>query len=425
MTSIPLHEPWYKNAIIYAVDISRFMDSDGDGSGDFQGLTQQLDYISELGVTCIWLLPFYPSPFKDNGYDIQNYYGIDPRLGTFDDFLTFLKKAGERSLRVMLDMVFNHTSDTHPWFIAARHDVSSHFRDYYSWTKHPPPVPAGKGNIFPGEEKSVWTVIDEYDDRVLIGEIYLPIDELVTYYGDANSEAHLPFNFLLINAPWDAEHIRRVIDKYEASLPPGAWPNWVLGNHDQSRIASRIGDAQARIAAMLLLTLRGTPTMYYGDEIGMHDVVIPQDKIVDPRERQCPGLGLGRDPQRTPMQWSGESNAGFTKGEPWLPIVSDFHNCNVENLRNDPHSILWLYKRLIGVRQSEPALAVGQYAPLDIAPPLFGYLRQDSRDAFAIILNFANEPQMYHSRRTAERGSIVLSTLDPEVLKWRMEVRYV
>src|SRR6185369_17017347 len=133
----------------------------------------------------------------------------------------------------------------------------------------------------------------------------------------------LPFNFMLLSAPWHAATIAKLIADYEAALPPGGWPNWVLGNHDRPRIASRVGAAQARLAAMLLLTLRGTPTLYYGDEIGMHDVAIPPERIQDPVERNVPGCGLGRDPQRTPMQWSAARNAGFTQAEPWLPVAED------------------------------------------------------------------------------------------------------
>src|SRR5687768_12175018 len=161
-------------------------------------------------------------------------------------------------------------------------------------------------------------LLDAYPERVLIGEIYLPVERLVQYYGAAPSGemsgAHLPFNFQLLSAPWDARHLARLIAEYERLLPAGAWPNWVLGNHDRPRIASRVGAAQARVAAMLLLTLRGTPTLYYGDELGMEGVAIPSHLAQDPWERRQPGLGLGRDPSRTPMQWDCSLHAGFTKG---------------------------------------------------------------------------------------------------------------
>src|ERR1043166_76709 len=190
-------------------------------------------------------------------------------------------------------------------------------------------------------------LLDEYRDRVLIGEIYLPIERLVKYYGARLEGAHLPFNFQLVQAPWDAAHIARLIEEYERALPEGAWPNWVLGNHDQHRIASRVGRAQARGAAMLLFTLRGTPTLYYGDEIGMRDVEIPAALVRDPFERNVPGRGLGRDPERTPMQWSAEAQAGFTRAAPWLPIAADYREVNVETQDGDAHSMLPLYRRLI------------------------------------------------------------------------------
>jgi alpha-glucosidase len=254
-------------------------------------------------------------------------------------------------------------------------------------------------------------VLDTYEQRVLIGEIYLPIDELVTYYGNTNAEAHLPFNFQLIHTPWDAAHVRRVVDKYEGSLPQGAWPNWVLGNHDQHRIASRIGPEQARIAAMLLLTLRGTPTLYYGEELGMPDVPIPKHRTADPRERRSPGIGLGRDPERTPMQWSAAANAAFSSADPWLPVAADHATCNVEVERNDPDSMLSLYRRLIAVRQSEPALAIGHYAPHEVEPPLLGYLRRYRDQAFLVLLNFSGEPREHHQEEQYS-GQVEISTID-------------
>ena len=207
-------------------------------------------------------------------------------------------------------------------------------------------------------------VVEEYDDRMLVGEIYLPVERLMAYYGASGQGAHLPFNFQLIRLPWKAKEIATAVERYEGLLPSYAWPNWVLGNHDKPRIATRAGAVQARVAAMLLLTLRGTPTMYYGDEIGMHDVAIPFHRVQDPFEKNVPGLGLGRDPVRTPMQWSDGMAAGFTTGAPWLPIADDFSMNNVAVLRDDPRSILTLYHRLIGLRRAEPALSVGAYSAL-------------------------------------------------------------
>src|SRR5205085_3716774 len=166
-------------------------------------------------------------------------------------------------------------------------------------------------------------------------------------YGEGGSGVHMPFNFQLITMPWNARTISQAIQHYEQSLPSYGWPNWVLGNHDNPRIASRVGSAQARVAAMMLLTLRGTPTMYYGDEIGMADVCIPKEAVQDPFEKNVPGMGLGRDPERTPMQWDQGPGAGFTAGTPWLPLAQDYRTVNVRAQRGDPKSILSLYRRLI------------------------------------------------------------------------------
>ena len=156
-----------------------------------------------------------------------------------------------------------------------------------------------------------------------------------------------------------------MIANYEAALPPGGWPNWVLGNHDRPRVATKRGQAQARVAAMLLLTLRGTPTLYYGDELGLSDVAIPPAQVQDPRELREPGLGLGRDPVRTPMPWDESQNAGFTTASPWLPLNADWPMRNVAQMRAEPHSILTLYRRLLAARRAHPALSIGHFALLD------------------------------------------------------------
>jgi alpha-glucosidase len=253
-------------------------------------------------------------------------------------------------------------------------------------------------------------LVDQYEDRVLIGEIYLPVERLVQYYGADLGGVHIPFNFQLLLAKWHARDIARVIGEYEAALPEHGWPNWVLGNHDRPRIASRIGPAQARLAAMLLLTLRGTPTLYYGDEIGMHDVEIPPEKVQDPFEKNVPGRGLGRDPQRTPMQWSAEKNAGFTTGEPWLPIAEDYTRVNVEVERDDPVSMLTLYAQLIKVRRGESALEVGQFEPMEADGDLLTYVRRDRKSAFLIALNLGPQPQAVNFSNKASAGRITLST---------------
>ena len=255
-------------------------------------------------------------------------------------------------------------------------------------------------------------LIDEYKDRVLIGEIYLPTERLVQYYGTDLTGLHVPFNFQLVLAKWDARHIAQLIADYEAALPAGGWPNWVLGNHDQPRIASRVGAAQARVTAMLLLTLRGTPTLYYGDEIGMHDVAIPLEKLRDPVEKNVPGHGLGRDPERTPLQWSAEKNAGFTAGEPWLPVAEDYAEVNVKSQREDPGSILTLYRRLIRLRRGAPALQVGRFEPVTTEGDVLAYFRRAGQreSGFLIALNLGPREHVLHREEAAWDGTITLST---------------
>jgi alpha-glucosidase len=264
--------------------------------------------------------------------------------------------------------------------------------------------------------KRMRRLVDGYGDRVLIGEIYLPIEKLVTYYGPELQGAHLPFNFQLVSARWSARDLAKMISEYESALPEGAWPNWVLGNHDQHRIATRVGPRQARVAAMLLLTLRGTPTLYYGDEIGMRDVPIPPELVRDPFERNVPGKGLGRDPERTPMQWSARGNAGFSDAQPWLPVAPDFARVNVEAMREDPRSILELYSRLIALRRAEPALEVGRFEPIECEGDVLAYNRVARRgeSAFLVALNLGDTPHVMPLEPRAE-GAIALSTrLDRE-----------
>lgn len=277
------------------------------------------------------------------------------------------------------------------------------------------------------------TLLDSYaGDRLLIGEIYLPIKELVQYYGSSVPEptskrvdmtnvamtgpglngAQLPFNFHLIQTPWRTSTIAQLIRDYEAALPPGAWPNWVLGNHDQSRLATRIGAEQARTAAVLLLTLRGTPTLYYGDELGMADGDIPPDRIQDPAEKRQPGIGMGRDPERTPMQWDGSPHAGFTGPdvEPWLPIGAGSVTRNVALEAGDAESMLSLYRRLLALRRERRALQVG--AVSEVKPTqgqqsaVLSYVRSHEGERIQVLLNLTNEPQPI----VAPAGTVLLSS---------------
>lgn len=500
---------WWKRGVIYQIYPRSFQDSNGDGCGDLRGILQRLDYLVWLGVDAVWISPFYPSPMKDFGYDVSDYTAVHPLFGTMEDFDRLLREAHRRGLRVILDLVPNHTSDQHPWFQEAASSRYSPKRNWYIWSdpapnggppnnwlsefgggawqwhestgqyyyhaflaeqpdlnwrnpevreaiydvmrfwlnkgvdgfrvdvmwhmikdvhlRNNPPNPDYDPErdspynvlvpIYSSDQPQVHEVVqemrkvvDEYDERLLIGEIYLPIQDLVTYYGNEQSEAHLPFNFQLIGAPWDPAHIRRIVDTYEGSLRPYDWPNWVLGNHDKPRLASRVGRPQVRGAAMLLLTLRGTPTLYNGDELGMVDVAIPPELVVDPRERNCPGKGLGRDPERTPMQWDATANAGFTNGRPWLPLAADYRDCNVEAQRRDPNSLLSLYNNLIQLRRREAALAVGDYEPLPAPNPLLAYLRRHRSAVFLVLLNFSNASQTYDAKPGYDKGRVLIST---------------
>jgi len=254
-------------------------------------------------------------------------------------------------------------------------------------------------------------VSDAYDNRVMIGEAYLPIDRLMAYYGVDLTGFHLPFNFHLIATPWNSRAIAALIAAYEAALPPGAWPNWVLGNHDRSRVASRIGREQARVAAMLLLTLRGTPTIYQGEELGLTDVPILPELVQDPWEKNVPGLGLGRDPVRTPMPWDGSPNAGFTTGQPWLPIGPNNAAANVAAQQDDPASMFSLYRALLALRRSEPALSVGRYLPVAARDGVLAYERHHAGRRLLIALNFTPEPQPFNTGRSP-KGLLVSTYLD-------------
>ncbi len=500
---------WWERGVIYQIYPRSFMDGDGDGIGDLAGITRRLDYLEWLGVDAVWLSPIYPSPMADFGYDVSDYTGIHPIFGDMADFERLREEVHRRGLKLILDLVPNHTSEEHPWFLESRASRTSRKRDWYLW-KDPRPDGAPPNNWLSVFGGSAWEfdeatgqyyyhaflkeqpdlnwrnpevqeamldamrfwldrgvdgfrvdviwhmikdrqfrdnppnpdyqpmrqgeyrklipaystdqpevhdivammrgVMDEYDERVMIGEIYLPISRLVTYYGEDGSGAHLPFNFQLVVLPWDARTIFAAIGEYEGSLPPEGWPNWVLGNHDKARIASRVGEEQARVAAMLLLTLRGTPTLYYGDEIGMRDVAIPPERVQDPQERNEPGKGLGRDPERTPMQWDAGENAGFTTGTPWLPIAGDYAEVNVEAERTDPDSMLSLHRRLLDLRRRESALSVGSYTPVGTTETLIAYRRESGGRSFLVALNLGHEPAFLEPGHAETRGTVVLAT---------------
>lgn len=478
---------WWQKGIIYQVYPRSFKDSNGDGIGDLSGIISKLDYLKELGVTGVWISPIYPSPMADFGYDVSDYTGIHPMFGNMEDFDRLVSEIHERQMKLILDLVPNHSSDQHPWFQESKGSLDNPRRDWYIW-KDPAPDGGPPNNWLSVFGGSAWEfdeqtgqyyyhaflkeqpdlnwrnpevqeamfdamhfwlkkgvdgfrvdvmwhmikdeklrdnppnpdfhekmnsysrlipaystdqdevhdivhkmrqVVDAYEERLLIGEIYLPISKLVRYYGEDNQGAHLPFNFQLLELPWKAAEIEAAINDYEGALPNEGWPNWVLGNHDKSRIATRVGKEQAKIAAMMLLTLRGTPTIYYGDELGMEDVKIPQEKIQDPQALNEPGVGKSRDPERTPMQWDDSENAGFTTGQPWLPLMKNHTEINVKNQWDDTGSMLHFHRRLIKLRNQEPALHVGDHTPVYTENNLLSYIRSYQNRKFLVVLNLS------------------------------------
>jgi alpha-glucosidase len=499
---------WWKRGIVYQVYPRSFQDSNGDGIGDLNGITSRLDHLTWLGVDALWISPIFTSPMADFGYDVADYCGIDPIFGTMEDFDRLVGEAHARDLKLILDLVPNHTSDRHPWFQESRSSRTNAKRDWYIW-RDPAPDGGPPNNWISNFGGSAWEwdeatgqyyyhaflkeqpdlnwrnpevreamhdvlrfwldrgvdgfrvdviwhlmkdeafrdnppnpgfqetqpeinrylqvysadqpdvhdviegmrhVLDSYEDRVLIGEIYLPLERLVAYYGQDLSGAHLPFNFQLIQTAWTAREIAALIEEYESLLPSGGWPNWVLGNHDQPRIGARVGEAQSRIAAMLLLTLRGTPTLYYGDEIGIGAVEIPEDAIRDPWAINEPGLGVGRDPSRTPMAWDTSANGGFSTGRPWLPLHKSCDACNVSNLRQDPGSILNLYRRLIELRSRHLALSVGTYTKVSVIEDVLLYGRAYRDEHLFVFLNFSHADRAVEMPGGLRSARILLST---------------
>jgi glycosidase len=493
---------WWRTGTIYQIYPRSFQDSNGDGVGDLPGIITRLDYVADLGVDAIWISPFYTSPMRDFGYDVANYTDVDPLFGTLDDFDALLAEAHDRGLKIIVDIVPNHTSDQHPWFIESRSSRNSPKRDWYVWRdgtsdhsppnnwlsafggsawewddasgqyylhtfipeqpdlnwrnpevvdamwdvyrfwldrgvdgfridvaqrilKDPefrdnPPSPAVQSTGFKslgayesqihihdqahpdvhGIYRQLRTLVDSYQPpRVIIGEVHVfHWDDWAEYYGDLD-EMHLPFNFTLIYVPWQADSVRARVDALERAVPEGGWPNYVLGNHDEPRLASRFGPENARLAAMLLLTLRGTPTLYYGDELGLEQAPIPPHLQQDPWAIHEPQLG--RDGCRTPMQWDSSDTAGFSAADSrdlWLPLAGDHDTVNVESQLTDPTSILTLYRRLLALRKGMPALHLGSYEPIDATPAgVFAYLRTHDREQVCVVLNFSeSETRFVH-----------------------------
>jgi alpha-glucosidase len=495
--------PWWKRGTIYQIYPRSFQDSNGDGVGDLGGIRARMDYLSWLGVDAVWISPFYPSPLADGGYDVSDFVDVDPRLGDLATFDALVAEAHARDIAVVIDIVPNHSSDEHAWFVESRSSRQSAKRDWYVWRdgrpdgsppnnwlrvwggptwtfdeatgqwylhlfhrKQPdlnwrnPAVKAAMFDVFrfwldrgvdgfridvahaimmdpelrdnpPADGSGLMhrefgefdrqlhvhdrghadlhpvyrelrAILDGYSGerpRMAVGEIHeFDWSRWARYYGLDLDELHMPFNFGLLGVRWGADEVGSLVESIERSVPAGGWPNWVLGNHDESRIATRLGDLEARAAVMLLLTLRGTPTLYYGEELGMRDVPIPRERVQDPWALLNPDRPeLNRDPARTPMRWSTEPGVGFCPAgvEPWLPVGDDLEAINVEAQRRDPRSMLSLTRALLAARRKSDALSLGAYRALDGAPRgVYGFERtaEDGARA-AVLLSFSPEPR--------------------------------
>jgi alpha-glucosidase len=254
--------------------------------------------------------------------------------------------------------------------------------------------------------EEIRSILDEFDDRVLCGEVQGKIDRIGHFYGEERPRFHLPLNFALLDTAWDALSIQGTIDAYLNAIPDSAWPSWVIGGHDKHRAASKIGAGQARILAMLTLTLKGTPFFFAGDELGREQVDVPPERMRDPFEKRVSGYGLSRDPERTPMAWDSSEQGGFTSGIPWLPLDEASRQSSVAELEKDEHSILHLYRRLISIRRAAPALRTGNYVPLRSQHDILAFERR-AVDRMIIALNIANEPRLFEFRG---EGRLLLST---------------
>ncbi len=489
---------WWRSGVIYQIYPRSFSDTDGDGIGDLAGVIDHLDYLndgtpSSLGVDAIWLSPIYPSPGFDAGYDISDYVTIDPTFGTMATFERLVTEAHRRGIRLILDMVFNHTSHLHPWFVESRAGRSGPRSDWYIWRDPAGFSPGGRPRrpnnwvsffggpawtwdesrrqfylhtFLPEQPDLNWRnpavrealldvlrtwlgrgvdgfrfdvfnaffkdaslasnprrlggrraysrqvhlydknqpelldllvdirrIVDEEPGRMTVGELFEgSVRQAAAYAADR----HLVFDFSLIEQPWSARAFARAVAEREAAFGPDGWPTVVLSNHDQPRAVSRFddglhGDDRAKVAATLLLTLRGTPFLYYGEEIGLRNVSIPRDEIHDPPARRSRFLSgwWNRDQARTPMPWNGGPNGGFSTGRPWLRMGSETATRNVAAEDPDPDSILAHYRRLLLLRRSIPSLATGSYREVDLAHrSVFAYLREAAGRTALVVLNF-------------------------------------
>lgn len=479
---------WWRDGVIYQIYPRSFADNNGDGLGDLAGITARLDYLAHLGVDAIWLSPFYPTPDKDFGYDISNYQDVDPRFGTLADFDRLVVEAHRRGIHLVLDLVLNHTSDQHPWFLESRASRTDPKRDWYIWRDQPNNWQAcfgGKAwefdpftgqyylHLFTREQPDVnwrnpevrkaqldvfrfWMergadgfrldvfnayfkhedlpdnpqkfglrgfdrqrhifdidqpemlpflkemrlLLDSHPERYAIGETFFATPEkTVSYCGAEKLHAAFSFDFtsmgmFLPRYPWNPRWLMdKVIQREKIFKAAGVWPTTVLSNHDLPRAASRYtkgeNDSQAFLAMALLLTLRGTPFLYYGEEIGMRDIHLHRDEILDPPGRKYWPLYKGRDGCRSPMQWDDSQYAGFSNAKPWLPLHPDYIHRNVAAQQTNPESLFHFTKTLLGLRKKIPALLSGDFIPVHSPSGMLAYLRQNGKQSVLMLLNFS------------------------------------
>jgi len=483
---------WWKHGIIYHIYPQSFMDTNGDGIGDLEGIIQKLDYLISLGINAIWLSPIYPSPMVDSGYDITNYKGIASVYGSMDDFKRLLEQAHSKGLKVIMDLVLNHTSDQHPWFLESKSSKENPKRDWYIWEspkagkkpnnwttnfgqsawkydtqtreyyyhsffkeqpdlnwrnpelrntmfgiirfwldlgvdgfrldvinllfkdkqlrKNPINFLFGKKKVYNRNRPSVYEmltefreILDQYPDKTSVGEIYSPPpgDPSLTakFLGNGTDMLHMAFDFSIFFSRWNAGNYQKTINDYYEALPTEGWPCFVISNHDLGRSFNRwmFGfhkKGKAKIRAMLQLTLKGTPFIYYGDEIGMENVNIPRNKIQDMYGKLFYPFFKGRDAYRTPMQWNDTKYAGFSKKQPWLPVHSNYKTINVEAEKENKNSMLSFYKKLIQLRKESAVLQSGEFKFLDAANPnVLAYMRFLENESLIILLNFKNKAE--------------------------------
>jgi alpha-glucosidase len=479
---------WWRDGVIYQIYPRSFADSNNDGIGDLAGITSKLDYLSDLGVDAIWLSPIYPSPDVDFGYDVADYCGIDSKFGDMSDFDTLLDSTHKHNIRIVMDLVLNHTSDQHPWFQQSCQSKDNPKRDWYMWHdanpkgglpnnwqsrfggsgwawnesskqyyfhmffKEQPDLnwrnpqvrkkildmmefwlakgvdgfrldvfnayfknASYKNNPFkpglPGFDRQshiydidqpemmpllaeMRSLLDSYPQRYAVGETFMASPERAASYSGSKA-LNATFDFSFLENRFKAKKFYNSIHQWENLLKDHTWPNYVLNNHDVPRSSSRYvrgeNDARLKVLAAMILTLRGTPYLYYGEEIGMRDIKIQnKSDVKDPVGRHYWPFYKGRDGCRSPMQWDDQANGGFSQHSPWLPVHENYKTRNVENQQQNPDSLFHFYRRLLQIRKENPALQKGMYQPITFDPQrLLAYIRQTHDQIVLIAINFS------------------------------------